>query len=147
MQRRGFIRLLGGAAAWPLAARAQQSTKVYRIAYAHPSNPISAFSETGGNPNYRAFFEELRRLGYVEGRNLAVARYSGGGIPEQYAELAREVVRTKPDVIVTSSSTMVLPFQAASSTIPIIAVVADPVAFGIAVSLARPGGNFTGTSI
>jgi putative tryptophan/tyrosine transport system substrate-binding protein len=146
MQRRGFITLLGGAAAWPLAARAQQSTRVYRIAIAHPSHPTSELSETGGNPNYRAFFEELRSLGYVEGRNLAVARYSGGGLVERYAELAREVVSTKPDVILANASRMVLNFKAASSTIPIVAVTGDPVALGIAGSLARPGGNFTGAA-
>jgi putative ABC transport system substrate-binding protein len=144
MRRREFIGHVGGVAAWPLAARAQQSARVYRIAWAHPSNPVSALSETGGIPQYRAFFEELRRLGYVEGRNLAVARYSGGGIPEHYADLAREVVRTEPDVIFTVTSRMVLHFKAASSTIPIVAASGDPVALGVAANLARPGGNFTG---
>lgn len=143
MRRREFIGLACGAAAWPLAVRAQQSTGVYRIAIAHPSHPTSELSETGGNPNYRVFFEELRRLGYVEGRNLAVARYSGGGLVERYAELAREVVRTKPDVIFAVSSRMVLNFKAASSTIPVVAVTGDPVALGVAGSLARPGGNVT----
>ena len=146
MQRRGFIALLGSAAAWPLAARAQQPARVYRIALVHPSNPVSELSENGGIPYYRVFFEELRRLGYVEGRNLTVARYSGGGRTEHYADLAREVVRTSPDVIVTVSSRMVLNFKAASSTIPIVAITGDPVAFGIAASLARPGGNFTGAT-
>ena len=146
MQRREFIGLIGAAAAWPVAARAQQSARVYRIAFVHPSTPASEFSEDGGIPFYRVFFEELRRLGYVEGRNLAVARYSGGGRTEHYAELAREVVRAKPDVILTASSRMVLNFKAASSTIPIVASTSDPVALGIAASLARPGGNYTGTS-
>jgi putative ABC transport system substrate-binding protein len=145
MRRREFIGLVGSAAAWPLAARAQQSTRVYRIALVHPSNPISELSENG-SPFYRAFFEELRRQGYVEGRNLTVARYSGGGRTEQYADLAREVVRTSPDVIVAISSRMVLNFKAASSTIPIIAVTADPVALGVAASFARPGGNSTGVT-
>jgi ABC-type uncharacterized transport system substrate-binding protein len=146
MQRREFIGLMGGAAAWPLAARAQQSARVYRIAFVHPSTPASELSEAGGIAFYRAFFEELRRLGYVEGRNLAMARYSGGGRTEHYAELARDVVRTKPDVIVTVSSRMVLTFKAASSTIPIVAITTDPVALGIAASLARPGGSFTGAT-
>jgi len=145
MKRRQFIGLIGGVAAWPLAARAQQSARVYRIAFAHPSNPVSALSEDNSSfPQYRSFFGELRRLGYVEGRNLTVARYSGGGIPEHYAELAREVVRTEPDVIFTVTSRMVLHFKAASSTIPIVAATGDPVALGIAASLARPGGNYTG---
>ena len=73
MRRREFIGIVGGAAAWPLAASAQQPTRIYRIAFVHPSNPVSVLTETGGIPFYKAFFEELRRLGYVEGRNLAVA--------------------------------------------------------------------------
>jgi putative ABC transport system substrate-binding protein len=146
MQRREFIGLVGGAAAWPVVARAQQSGKVYRLAFAHPSNPTAALNETSGIGNYKAFFEELRRLGYIEGRNLAVARYSGGGIPERYAELAQEVVRTKPDVILTVTSRMVLSFQSASTIVPIVAATGDPVALGIATTLARPGGNFTGAT-
>jgi putative ABC transport system substrate-binding protein len=144
MQRRGFITLLGIAAAWPMAAQAQQSTKVHRIAVAHPSHPLSEMTENGGNPNYRVFFEELRSLGYVEGHSLAVARYSGGGLVERYAELAREVVRTQPDVIFALSSRMVLDFKAATNTIPIVGVTGDPIALGVAESLAHPGGNFTG---
>jgi putative tryptophan/tyrosine transport system substrate-binding protein len=145
MRRREFVAGL----ALPFLVRvasAQQSTRVYRIAVVHPSSPTSELSETGGNPLYRAFFEELRRLGYVEERNLAVARYSGGGRTEHYAELAREVVRAEPDVIVTTNSRMVLNFKAASSTMPIVAITSDPVALGIAASLARPGGSFTGAT-
>jgi putative ABC transport system substrate-binding protein len=143
MRRREFIGLVGGAVAWPIAARAQQSNRVYRIALVSPATPISAF---GGHPYFLSFFEELRRLGYDEGRNLAVVRFSGEGRAERYAELAQEVVRAKPDVIVTASSTMVLAFKAASSTIPIVAIAGDPVAYGIAASLDRPGGNSTGAT-
>src|SRR5262245_48172193 len=67
--RREFVTLLGGAAAWPLAARAQQPAKAYRIAIVHPSVPIADMSKAGGNPYYPALFKELRRLGYVEGKN------------------------------------------------------------------------------
>ncbi|MBR0719678.1 ABC transporter substrate-binding protein [Bradyrhizobium liaoningense] len=147
MKRRQFIAAISGAAAaWPLVARAQQSTRVYRIALVPPSALISELSETGGNPFYRVIFEELRRLGYVEGRNLSVARYSGGGRTEHYAELAREVVRAEPDVIVTFGSLMVQSFRSASSTIPIVTVVGDPAAQGFAASLARPGGSITGAT-
>src|SRR4051794_36073202 len=147
MHRREFIALLGSAAAWPLAAWAQPSARAYRVAFVHPTAPVSELSEDGGVPHYRAFFEEVRRLGYVEGRNLAVAHYSGGGRTEHYADLAREVVRANPDVIVTVSARMVLSFQAASSTIPIVATMGvDPVAAGIATSFARPGRNFTGST-
>ena len=145
MRRREFVAGL----ALPFLVRvasAQQSTRVYRIAVVHPSNPTFELTEAGGIPVYRAFFEELRRLGYVEGRNLAVARYSGAGLTEHYAELARDVVRAKPDVIVTVSSRMVLSFKAASSTIPIVAMTTDPVVVGIAASFARPGGSFTGAT-
>jgi putative tryptophan/tyrosine transport system substrate-binding protein len=138
MQRRAFISLIGGAAASPLAARAQQPARVYRMALHHPSHPTSELTENGGIPYYRVFFEELRRLGYVEGRNLTVSRYSSGGRTEQYADLAREVVRTSPDVILTVTSRMVLNFKAASSTIPIVAITGDPVTLGVAASLARP---------
>jgi putative tryptophan/tyrosine transport system substrate-binding protein len=146
MQRRAFISLIGGAAASPLAARAQQPARVYRMALHHPSHPTSELTENGGIPYYRVFFEELRRLGYVEGRNLTVSRYSSGGRTEQYADLAREVVRTSPDVILTVTSRMVLNFKAASSTIPIVAITGDPVTLGVAASLARPGGNSTGAT-
>jgi putative ABC transport system substrate-binding protein len=144
VKRREFIGLVGGAAAWPVMANAQQSTRAYRIALVSPAIPTSAF---GGDPLYRAFFEALGRLGYDEGRNLAVARHSGGGIVEHYAELAQEVVRAKPDVIVTATSRMVRIFKAATSTIPILAVTGDPVAYGVAASLARPGGNSTGAAV
>jgi putative ABC transport system substrate-binding protein len=145
MRRREFITGL----ALPFltrAAWAQKLRRVYRIAIVHPSNPVSELNEARSE-RYRAFFGELRRLGYVEGENLAVARYSGEGRPQGYAELAHDVVRTNPDVIMTTSSRMVLNFKAASSTIPIVANTSDPVALGIATSLARPGGNFTGVSV
>src|SRR4051812_40988432 len=139
LKRREFITLLGGgAAAWPFAARAQQPARVYRMALHHPSHPTSELTENGGIPYYRVFFEELRRLGYVEGRNLTVSRYSSGGRTEQYTDLAREVVRTSPDVILTVTSRMVLNFKAASSTKPIVAITGDPVTLGVAASLGRP---------
>src|SRR5215468_1377637 len=101
MKRREFITLFGGAATtWPLAARAQQPAKMKRIAIVFPSAKVSDISMSGP-PRYRAFFEELSRLGYVEGQNLKVERYSGEGQPEHYAELARHAVNTHPDLILT----------------------------------------------
>jgi putative tryptophan/tyrosine transport system substrate-binding protein len=91
-------------------------------------------------------FGELRRLGYIEGQNLIVERYSGEGRTAHYAELASEVVRQQPDVILTFSVRMVSNFKAATATIPIVAFMADPVAFGLVDSLARPGGNITGVT-
>jgi ABC-type uncharacterized transport system substrate-binding protein len=146
--RREFITLLGGAAAaWPMAARAQQLANAHRIAVVRPSGSVADLTEAGGNPSYRALFNELRRLGYVERQNLIVERYSGEGQQQRYAELAREVVRTKPHLIVAASTPLVLIFKAATDTIPIVGTMADPVAMGVVSSLARPGGNVTGISV
>src|SRR5271157_3870986 len=91
MRRRAFIAALGGAAAWPLAARAQQAGKVYHVAWISPATPVTELTDSGIQPN-RAFLMELRRLGYVEGQNLILDRYSGEGRPERYADLARDVI-------------------------------------------------------
>jgi putative tryptophan/tyrosine transport system substrate-binding protein len=142
MRRRDFISSIGGAtAAWPLAARGQQPAKTYRIAVVHPSAPVADMSERGGNPNYAALFRELRRLGYTEGVNLIVARYSGEGREERFPEVCQEVVRTKPDVIVASSSRLALSFKAATLTVPIVAIMADPVPSGLVANIARPEGK------
>jgi putative ABC transport system substrate-binding protein len=86
MRRREVVALLAGSTlSLPLNAWAQQSTKVYRIAILHPSHPVAEMTETGSLPYYRAFFDELRRLGYIEGQNLIVERYSGEGRVETRA--------------------------------------------------------------
>ena len=146
MQRREFITLFGGTAAtWPLAARAQQPAKMKRIALVSPATKIG---DMGVNRNryYRLFFEELGRLGYVEGQNLVVERYSGEGRTEHYADLARDVVNTHPDLIFSQTTRLALNFKAATTTIPIVTTTADPIAGGLVSSLARPGGNITGVS-
>jgi len=121
MRRRDFITLTGGAAVtWPLAARTQRPANVHRIAVVRPSGSVADMTEAGGNPIYRALFNELRRLGYIERQNLIVERYSGEGHQERYAELAREVVRTKPHLILAASTPLVLIFKAATDTIPIV---------------------------
>ena len=96
---------------------------------------------------YRAFFEELSRLGYVEGQNLGVERYSGEGRPERYAELARDVVNTHPDLILAVGAPLSLDFKMATTTIPIVTIIIDPIAMGLVASIARPGGNITGVTI
>jgi putative ABC transport system substrate-binding protein len=146
MRRRDFITALGSAATWPLAARAQQPAKMKRIAFVHPSTKVSEMS-VSGQPRYRAFFEELSRLGYVEGQNLGVERYSGEGQPERYAELVRNVVNTHPDLIVTLGARLSLDFKMATTTIPIVTIAFDPIALGLVPSIARPGGNITGVTI
>jgi putative ABC transport system substrate-binding protein len=94
-----------------------------------------------------AMFEELTRLGYVEGRNLLIERYSGEGRAEQYPELAHQIVSRNPDLIIAFSPFIVLDLKAATSTIPIVGIVSRPVEIGIVPSLARPGGNITGVSV
>ncbi len=147
MRRREFITLVGGAVAWPHAVLAQQLGKVHRIALVHPSAPVAELTETGADPDWRVFFEELRRLGYIEGQNLVVERYSGGGRTEHYAELVAEVVRGNPDLIIAVTPPLVRRFKEATATIPIVGFTADPVTAGIVTSLARPGGNVTGVSV
>src|SRR2546426_3134513 len=148
MKRREFITLLGGAAAaWPLTARAQQPATQRRIAIFHPAIPTTLLTETGGGSAWRAFFGELRRLGYVEGENLIIERYSAEGHHERYADLAREIVTRNPDVIVTGTNPVVIAFKAATSTIPIVAFMLDPLQARLVTSLGRPGGNLTGVTL
>src|SRR5712691_8544652 len=148
MKRREVITLLGGAAAaWPLTARAQQPATQRRIAIFHPAIPTTLLTETGGGSAWRAFFAELRRLGYIEGENLIIERYSAEGHHERYADLAREIVTRNPDVIVTGTNPVVIAFRAATSTIPVVAFMLDPLHAGLVTSLARPGGNLTGITL
>jgi putative ABC transport system substrate-binding protein len=146
MKRREFIASLLFSAVTP-HVQAQQPAKVYRIAIVHPSFPVKEMSETGSLPTYKALFGELRRLGYIEGQNLIVERYSGEGRTAHYAALASEVVRQQPDVIFAASVRMVRNFKAATATIPIVGTMGDPVAYGLVSSWARPGGNITGVSV
>ena len=138
MRRRDFIKGITVLTTWPVAARAQQTSKTHRIALVHPSASIADMNESGGNQNYVALFGELRRLGYIEGVNLVVARYSGEGREEHFVELCQEIARTKPDVIVASSSRLALSCKAATATVPIVATMADPIPSGIVVNIARP---------
>src|SRR5262245_9641104 len=123
MRRRDFLALLGGAAATsPLGARAQPPSTPRRIAIFHPAIPVALLTETGGGTAWRAFFAELRRLGYLEGQNLIIERYSAEGHHERYAEFAREIVTRNPDLIVTGTNPVVIAFRAATSTIPLVAL-------------------------
>ena len=148
MRRRKFMMLVGGAAAmWPLAGRTQQPATQHRIAIFHPAIPTTLITETGGGSAWRAFFAELRRLGYIEGENLIVERYSAEGHHERYADLAREIVTRNPDLIVTGTNPVVIAITAATKTIPVIAFMLDPLKAGLVTSLARPGGNLTGITL
>jgi ABC-type uncharacterized transport system substrate-binding protein len=147
MKRREFIVGVGGMVAWSTipSTLAQQLRKVDHIAIVHPGLPVSMLTESSDNPYQRAFFAELRRLGYVEGRNLIIDRYSGEGLSTaRLVELARTVVREAPNLIVASSYYVVQPLKEATTTIPIVGIVNDPIATGLAASLSHPGGNLTG---
>jgi putative tryptophan/tyrosine transport system substrate-binding protein len=145
MRRRGFI---GGVVCSSVlstrASRAQLSPTPRRIAIVAPSSPIE---ELRTNPIYRAFLDELARLGFAEGQNLLVDRYSGDGHMDSYPELARTVVSNNPEAILTSAGPMTVALKAATQSIPIVTIIGDPVAWGLAASLARPGANVTGVTI
>jgi putative ABC transport system substrate-binding protein len=142
MNRRDFIvGIVAAIATWRV--QAQERAKVYRLVVVSPSEPISEMTENG-TPYYHAFFQRLRENGYVEGQNLAVERYSAEGRTENFAQMATEVVRHKPDLIFVSQYRFARAFKSATDTIPIVASGGDPTAYGVVSSLARPGGNITG---
>ncbi|OSI24365.1 ABC transporter substrate-binding protein [Bradyrhizobium canariense] len=147
MRRRDFITLFScTAATWSLAARAQQSAKMKRMAFVQSASKISRMT-VSGPPWYGAFFDELGRLGYVEGKNLGVERSSGEGRTDRYPALARDVVSTNPDLILAVGGRLSLDFKMATTTIPIVTIVIDPVALGLVANIGRPGGNITGVTI
>jgi putative tryptophan/tyrosine transport system substrate-binding protein len=140
MKRREFLGIVGGAAAWPLAVRAQQAGKLPTIGFLGAD--ASAFG-----PWTAAFVARLRELGWIEGSTIAIEYRWSQGRSERYAEIAAEFVRLKVDVIVTVGSAVPIVKQA-TTVIPIVfAVGIDPVGSGLVASLAQPGGNVTGLSI
>ena len=141
MKRRDFITLIGGAAAaWPLAARAQQPGKLPTVGF------LGAASASAWSQWVAAFLHRLRELGWIEGRNLTIEYRWAEGSSDRAAELATEFVRRKVDVIVTGGLPAVAVKQA-TSVIPIVfAIAADPLGTGLVASLVRPGGNVTGLS-
>ena len=143
LKRREFITLLGGAAAaWPLAARAQQPGTFRRIGFLYGSIPLT---QLGSEDLSRAFIQGMLELGYLEGKDFVVEWRSAAGQYERLADLAAELARLKVDVIVTGSAAAVRPAQQATTTIPIVmAYSTDPVGNGFVAGLARPGGNTTG---
>jgi putative ABC transport system substrate-binding protein len=142
VKRREVISLLGGAAAWPLAARAQQSAdKLPTIGFLGSGTPASHGQWAA------AFVQRLRELGWVEGRTVAIEYRWAEGRNERYAEIAAEFVRLKVDVIATVGAAALAAKQA-TSVIPIVFWASiDPVGGDLVASLARPGGNVTGLSI
>lgn len=148
MQRREFITLVSGAAAaWPLAGLAQQARRQYRIALVHSGIPAGQLTETAGPFWVRRFYQTLRGLGYAEGSNIVIERYSAEGRSQHFTSLAAAVVGSDPQVIVVNLNELIEAFAAATTTIPIVAIMGDPIATGLVANLAHPGGNLTGVSI
>jgi putative tryptophan/tyrosine transport system substrate-binding protein len=140
MKRRAFITLLGGVAAWPLAAQAQPS----------PVRPLigvlSPLAAAAASRNVAALRSALRDLGYVEGRNVTLALRYGDGSAERMPSLARELIALNPDVMIAGATSGASAAYNATRTVPIVAIIPeDPVAAGFAQSIAKPGGNVTGT--
>jgi len=143
VRRREFITLLGGVAAWPVAARAQPSGKVVRIGF------LSSASATGAGYQNRiaGLRSGLRDLGYVEGANVIIEYRWAEENYAQLPELAADLVRSNVDVIVTHGTPPTLAAKRATATVPIVmAIIGDPVASGVVTNVARPGGNLTGSS-
>jgi putative tryptophan/tyrosine transport system substrate-binding protein len=144
MKRREFIAGLGGVVASPLVGRAQQPDRARLIGILSPGRLELS------DPTFKvvnAFVQRLQELGYTEGQNLSIERQYANGSPDRLRELAAELVRRKPDIIVALSTTAARPAKQATGTIPIVAInMADPVADELVASLARPGGNVTGTT-
>jgi putative ABC transport system substrate-binding protein len=137
--RRELIAALGGAAAWPLVARAQQPARTWRIGF------LSAVSRSVASGSYAAFAQGMRELGYLEGKDFVIEWRSVEGKYERFPEIAAELVRLKVDVFVTGVTAALPALKSATTTIPIVmAYSTDPVGNGLVASLVHPGGNITG---
>src|SRR5262245_40330117 len=144
MRRRAFITLLGGAAAWPLAARAQQAERVRRIGIIQTASSDDAEYQA----RVGALLQELQQLGWMIGRNIRIDTRWTKGDPDDARKYAAELVALAPDAIVATGISTVGPLLQLTRTIPIVFPAAsDPVAAGLVESLARPGGNLTGINL
>jgi putative ABC transport system substrate-binding protein len=144
VNRRQFIALLGGAAAWPLAARAQQPERIRRVGVLMPI----ARGDLEAQKRLAALVEALEKLGWLDGKTIAFERRYADGNPERLPALAAELVQANVDVIVTHAAQPIEAVRKATSTLPIVmATVGDALGAGYVASLARPGGNVTGLTI
>jgi putative ABC transport system substrate-binding protein len=141
MRRREFITLLGGAVAWPLAARAQQPDRMRRIGVL-----MNGVADRPEGPNFLpSFLQALRKLGWTDGENVRIDYRWSAGSTELARTFAAELAALAPDVILSVSTTNLIAMQQATHTIPIVFIqVSDPVAQGFVPNLAHPGGNLTG---
>ena len=141
MKRRAFITLLGGAAAWPFAAHAQQRDRERRIGVLMPGDENDSVVKA----RISAFTQALADLGCSDGRNVRIDVRLGGDDTNRMRRLAQELVRLQPDIILTSGTPQTAAVQGETRTIPIVfAGVAEPVARGLVAGLNQPGGNITG---
>ena len=139
--RRRFLATLGGAAAWPLAARAQQPAQIPQVGWIWPG-------AAAGNPSELAGFKQgLHELGYVEGRNIGVEYRFGENRAERLPEFAADLARLNASIIVAVGIPAIHAVQRAAPGIPIVLLTADPIAAGFVTNLSRPGGNITGVSM
>jgi putative tryptophan/tyrosine transport system substrate-binding protein len=144
MKRREFIALVGGAVAWPLAARAQQAERVRRIGILIPASSTDMKFQI----QVQAFEQELKKFGWLIGQNVQIETRWGTDNLNEIRKNVAELVALKPDVILAHGGSTVGPLQQATHTIPIVFPVAgDPVAGGFVESLAKPGGNITGFAL
>jgi putative ABC transport system substrate-binding protein len=143
MNRREFIALLGGAAAWPLAARAQQGNRVRRIGVLMSGDENDPVRKT----YVSAFTQALSDLGWTDGRNVRMDLRWHGADTDWIRALAQELVGLQPDIIVTNTTAATVALQRETRTIPVVVNVTDPVASGIVARLDRPSGNITGFAI
>ena len=135
-----------GVAGWPVYAEINAGSPVpKRIALVHPSLSRDQMTSSGRR-SFKAYFQELDRLGYIEGKNLVVEWYSVLGRHDRTEEIARAVVASRPDLILPMTGALTRALKPLTTTIPILAITGDPVAGGIVTSLAKPGGNITGVS-
>src|SRR5262245_8447237 len=139
MNRREFITLLGGAAAWPFVAQGQEPGRIYRLG--------ALFASPRDAPHYVALFDELRRLGFVEGQNLVIDAAGYGLPPERMEVHAAELASGSVDVILAGGDAAVRAAQPAATSIPILAFTDDMVGQEFLHALSKPGGNITGTTI
>ena len=144
MRRRACIALGGVFSLLPQATRAQQRSGLYRMCVLTLSE---ARERSRGERRWVALFDELRRLGYEEDRNLSVDWRSASGEITRASAAARDVVALKPDVIFTADLTVIAALKAATTSVPMVVIAPDPVAMGFGLSAARPGGNITGLGI
>ncbi len=145
MKRREFITLLGSAAAWPFAARAQQPDRMRRIGVLTSG---AAADDPDGRARSAAFLQGLQQFGWTDGRNIRIDYRWGAGDADNMRKYAAELVALAPDVILASGTATVAPLLQETRTVPIVFVqVTDPVGAGFVDSLARPGGNATGFTL